>query len=179
MAVCQSKILFQEPQESAPSAENDCILQVVYGAFVVCFLHLRISLISQLAYLIDSPLVAFQPLNAQHESLGFNWIRPSECTCNGISRFGILRVEGDSPPPSNDCLRFSVLLFQYLAELIECRCLVWTQSEVTLEQIPLHHHVTFITFQCGPVIEGLGILRRNVQGLAKLGPRFFMLSKIA
>src|ERR1700730_7458072 len=133
MAVCQSKILFQETQESAPSAQNDCILQVVYGAFVVCFVHLRVSPVSQLTYLIDSSLVAFQLLNAQHEPLGFNRIGPSECTRNGISRFGILRVERDSPPPGSDSLRSSVLLFQYMAELIKCRCLVWTQSEVALE----------------------------------------------
>src|SRR5216683_3555254 len=133
MAVCQSKILLQGTPEAAPSAQNDCIIQVVYGAFIVRFVHFRVTLISQLTYLIDSLLVAFQLLNAQHQSLGFDRIGPSECTRDGISRFGILRVERDSAPPSNDCLRFSVLLFQYMAELIKRRCLVWTQSEVTLE----------------------------------------------
>ena len=62
MAVCQSKILLQGTQESAPAAENDRILQVVYSAFIVCLVHFRVSLISQLTYLIDSSLVAFQRL---------------------------------------------------------------------------------------------------------------------
>src|ERR1035437_8587118 len=99
MAVGQSKILLQGAQEFAASAQNDCILQVLYRPLVVCFVHLCVSLISQKTYLIHSSLVAAQLLNAQHESLGFVRFSPSQCARKGINRIGVLRIERDSPPP--------------------------------------------------------------------------------
>src|ERR1700722_6896635 len=101
---------------------------------------------------IDSSLVASQLLSALYELLGFSWIRLSQRARKGIDRGGILRVKGDSPPPSRDSLGFPVFLFQYMSELIKCRCLIRTQSDVAFEQASLHFRVTLIPFQGGPVI---------------------------
>ncbi len=179
MAVCQSKILLQGTEEFAPSTQNDCVLKIVYCTFVVCFGHLRVSLISQHIDSIDRSLVASQLLNPLHELLGFNWIGPLQRACERINCFGVLRVERDSAPPSHDRLRFPLFLFQDMTELIKCCCLIGTQSDEAFEQVSLYLRVAFITFQCGPVIQSFSIFRSNVERLPKLNSRFFTLSQIA
>src|SRR5450755_1365423 len=138
MAVRQSEVFLKSAQEFAPSTKNDCILQIVYGPLVVCFVHLRVSLVSQHGHSIDSSLIASDLLSVLHELPGFNWITQSQRACEGINRFGEFRVECDSPPPSHDCLGFPMFLFQCMAKLIKCRCLIGTQSNVAFEQVRLH-----------------------------------------